>query len=161
MAVFASQKWQSDESSLIRNSAKIDRPLNVLLVILIVVQLLYGAILRHVAGGLLIHITLALVVMVAAVACGARAWGLYEEKPLLQKLGLWLIGITFVQIVLGFLTLAALGYAERVQSLTVWDVTIATIHQANGALILALAVQLMLWTFRLVQEPVPQQKVIS
>ena len=156
LAVFLSSSWNSVRAPVTRAGAAVDRVLNPLLVVLLVVQLVFGAILRHVAGGLLIHISMAVAVLLVALACGVRAWGLYDDQPALRRLGrLMIMGIT-VQVGLGIAALIAVGATAGVEPRPAWDVVLTTIHQAFGALLLALAVTLTLWMFALVQPAAPR-----
>jgi hypothetical protein len=113
------------------------------------VQLVLGAVQRHLAWGLIIHISLAAVVTMLAVIAGARAWGMYHGTWPVQLLGQTVIGVVSVQIALGIAALALTQGRAIVGSPTALEVTIATAHQATGAALLALSVALALWTRRL------------
>jgi len=115
----------------------------------LVVQLVLGAVQRHLAWGLIIHISLAAVVVMLAVIAGARAWGLYHGVWPVQRLGQALIGVVSIQVTLGIAALAVTQGRAIVGSPTTLEVTITTAHQATGAVLLALAVMLSLWTRRL------------
>ena len=117
----------------------------------LLVQLVFGAIQRHVAQGLLIHITLAAVVAMLAIAVGARAWGLYHGSWPVQRLGQLLMGVVSVQLALGIAALAVTQGKALVGSPSTLEVTIATAHQATGAALLGVSVTLLLWTRRLFQ----------
>ena len=108
------------------------------------------------SGLLFLHQFCALIFL-NAIGSGVRAWGLYPEQPVLNRLGLILMGLVVLQLTLGVGALAAIGYANMQQRLTVLDVTVTTAHQATGALLLVVSVLLMLWSFRLLQKPVAQQ----
>ena len=119
------------------------------LIATLVLQLVLGAVQRHLAWGLIIHISLAAVVVMLAVITGARAWGLYHGAWPVQRLGQALIGGVVVQVTLGIAALAVTQGRAVVGSPTTLEVTIATAHQATGAVLLALAVTLLLWTQRM------------
>ena len=123
------------------------------LVAALAIQLVFGAVQRHVAQGLLIHITLAAVVVVVAIAAGARAWGLYHGVRPIQTLGQLVMGVVCVQVTLGIAALAVTQGRAVVGDPTTLEVTIATAHQACGALLLAISVALMVWTRRLFRPP--------
>jgi Kef-type K+ transport system membrane component KefB len=84
-----------------------------------------------------------------AVIVGARAWGLYHGVWPVQRLGQALIGVVSIQVTLGIAALAVTQGRAVVGSPTTIEVTITTAHQATGAVLLALAVALALWTRRM------------
>jgi cytochrome c oxidase assembly protein subunit 15 len=149
IAVVTSTSWSSAPAPSRRASVAADRTLQTALVSVLVVQLVLGAIQRHLAQGLVVHISLAVIVVVVAVAAGARAWGLYDGHHPLQPLGRWLMSVVVVQIALGIAALAVTQGRAVVGAPTTLEVTIATAHQATGAFLLALSVALALWTRRL------------
>jgi cytochrome c oxidase assembly protein subunit 15 len=152
IAVVTSRWWQEAPPAEARPSADTDRSIQVGLVAVLAIQLVFGAVQRHVAQGLLIHITLATVVTVIAIAAGARAWGLYHGAWPVQRLGQLLMGLVCVQVALGIAALAVTQGRAVVGSPTTVEVTIATAHQATGAALLAVSVALALWARRLFQE---------
>jgi hypothetical protein len=117
-----------------------------------IVQLVLGAAQRHLAALLIVHISLATVVVLLAVMVGVRAWGLYRGTWPVERLGKVLISVTCVQVFLGIAALAVTMGHATVGSPTTLEVTITTAHQATGAALLALSVTLMLWTQRLFQQ---------
>ena len=149
IAVVTSRWWLRVPEAEARSNVNGDRTLQFWLVATLVVQLVLGAVQRHLAQGLIIHITLAAVVVMLAVVVGARAWGLYHGTWPVQRLGQALIGLVSVQVTLGIVALAVTQGKAVVGSPTTVEVTIATAHQATGAALLALAVTLHLWTRRL------------
>lgn len=156
LAVFTSSLWRSAGVPPSRPSVSTDRGLNSLLIVLLIVQILLGAVQRHIAGGLYIHIVLAVVVVAVGIAAGARAWGIYEEVRPLKRTGLSLLVLTGLQIFLGFAALIAVGgFSPDPGPPSAMDVTLTTIHQAVGALLLAHAVALLIWFHRLVVPTAP------
>jgi cytochrome c oxidase assembly protein subunit 15 len=149
IAVVSTQAWLDAPSGERRASAGADRTLQAWLVAILVVQLVLGAVQRHTAQGLIIHISLAAVVVMVAAVAGARAWGLYHGAPPVQRLGQWLMSVIAVQVALGIAALAVTQGRAVVGAPTTLEVTIATAHQATGALLLGLSVALALWTRRL------------
>jgi len=149
IAVVTSRRWLASPSAEPRASLGGDRSLQLWLLATLLVQLVLGAAQRHLAWGLIIHITLAAVVTMLAVIAGARAWGLYHGSWPVQRLGQALIGVVSVQVALGIAALAVTQGRAIVGSPTAAEVTLATAHQATGAALLALAVALALWTRRL------------
>jgi cytochrome c oxidase assembly protein subunit 15 len=149
VAVVTSRRWLRAPEAEARPNVNGDRTLQFWLVATLVVQLVLGAVQRHLAQGLIIHITLAAVVVMLAVVVGARAWGLYHGTWPVQRLGQALIGLVSIQVTLGIAALAVTQGKAVVGSPTTVEITIATAHQATGAALLALAVTLHLWTRRL------------
>jgi len=149
LAVVSSVLWKSAPSPEKSPIAGADRTLLSSLVAALVVQLVFGAVQRHVAEGLLIHITLAAVVTVLAFGAGARAWGLHHGVWPIQRLGQMLIGTVCVQLALGITALAVTQGRAVVGDPTPVEVTLTTAHQATGAVLLVISVMLALWTRRL------------
>ena len=152
IAVVTSSWWLRAPEAEARPNVNGDRTLQFWLVATLVVQLVLGAVQRHLAQGLIIHITLAAVVVMLAVVAGVRAWGLYHGTWPVQRLGQALIGLASVQVTLGIAALAVTQGKAVVGSPTTVEVTIATAHQATGAALLALAVTLHLWMRRLFRQ---------
>jgi cytochrome c oxidase assembly protein subunit 15 len=148
IAVVTSTSWIGAPAAERRPGVAADRTLQAILIAVLVVQLVLGAIQRHMAQGLIIHISLAVVVVVIAIAAGARAWGLYVGHRPVQPLGRWLMGVVAVQVALGIAALAVTQGRAVVGAPSTLEVTIATAHQVTGAFLLALAVALALWTRR-------------
>jgi len=151
IAVFMSTTWRGNATATARPSVSTDRSLSVLLVALLILQLVLGAIQRHLAGGLMIHITMAMFVFVLALACGIRAWGMYKEQPRLQQAGKMLTHGVITQVVLGIGAMIFKGIEKDSLEPSALSVMVRTMHQAMGAFLLAGATLLMLWTRRLVK----------
>ena len=98
LAVVTSSSWANAPAAETRASAGGDRTLQKILVATLVLQLVLGAVQRHMAQGLIIHISLAAVVVMIAVVAGARAWGLYHGVRPVQQLGQWLMSVVTVQL---------------------------------------------------------------
>jgi hypothetical protein len=149
IAAATSLWWSAAPPAEPRATLAGDRSLQQWLVVTLLVQLVLGAVQRHLAWGLIIHISLAAVVTMLAVIAGARAWGMYHGTWPVQQLGQAVIGVVSVQVALGIAALAVTQGRAIVGSPTALEVTIATAHQATGAALLALSVALALWTRRL------------
>jgi cytochrome c oxidase assembly protein subunit 15 len=149
LAVVTTTGWLEAPAPEKRASVGGDRTLQATLIAVLVLQLVLGAVQRHMAQGLIIHISLAAVVVMVAVVAGARAWGLYHGARPVQQLGQWLMAVVAVQVTLGIAALAVTQGRAVVGSPSTLEVTIATAHQATGAFLLALSVALLLWTRRL------------
>jgi cytochrome c oxidase assembly protein subunit 15 len=153
LAVVTSTTWRGEREPAERASAVSDRQLSAILVGVLIVQLVLGAVQRHVVEGLLVHITLAVLVLGVGLTAALRAWGLYPEIPVLPHLGRALLGLLSLQIVLGVIALAAIAGGPEVAASGGWRALARTVHQANGALLLAGAVSLRLWVGRLLTPP--------
>jgi cytochrome c oxidase assembly protein subunit 15 len=149
LAAATSRWWKTGPEPERRAGNAADRALQAWLVAVLFVQLIFGAVQRHVAQGLIVHITLAAVVAMVAVAAGARAWGLYHGSWPVQRLGQAVLAVMSIQVTLGIAALAVTQGRAVVGHPTVFEVSIATAHQATGALLLALSVLLAAWTRRL------------
>ena len=142
--------WRRAVAS-VHPGAGIDHALSRILVIMVIVQLMLGAVLRHVANGLLFHITMATIVAGTALFAGMRAWGEHRGQPVIPHLGRGLMVLVGLQLVLGVLALWGTSLTETGRSPHLVDVVFTTAHQTTGAVILTVSVMLMLWTRRLVR----------
>ena len=129
--------------------ASSDRLMTAGLVGAMVVQLILGATVRHRNEGVLVHITMAVMVTVLVLACGFRAWGVHGGIRPLHKLGVGILVIVFVQLVLGVLALVLWTGNARTALLT--SAVFTTLHQMNGALLLAACAALAVWTWRMLK----------
>jgi heme A synthase len=153
LSAFTSPTWTSDRPATRTSGASTDRGLALLLLGLLMVQLVLGAILRHVSRGLLIHITLAVLVAVVSVAAGARASWFVRGQPILQRLGRALLISLGVQIVLGFGALMVRSQTGTAETPSLLRVIVTTLHQTNGAILLATTALLGAWSRRLLDVP--------
>lgn len=92
-------------------------------------------------------------VLVASIAAGSRAWGMYKDQRLLSKLGSALLITATAQVILGILALVGKGMAADLAEPPIFSVIVRTAHQVTGAGLMALATMLMLWTRRLISDP--------
>jgi len=154
VACVTSSRWLNAVAPEKRPTFTNDRNLQRWLVLAVVVQLVLGAAQRHLAALLIVHISLAAVVILLAVMVGVRAWGMFRGVWPVERLGKTLVVLASLQGVLGIAALAVTGGEATVGSPTTVAVTITTAHQATGAVILAISVALALWTQRLfTQDP--------
>ena len=149
MAVVTSALWFTASEPQARPYAKDDRTFQRWLIATMIVQLVLGAAQRHLAALLIVHISLATVVVLLALMVGGRAWGFSRGSWPVERMGKMMISLISIQVVLGIMALAVTQGRATVGSPTTLEVTITTAHQATGALLLALAVALHLWTQRL------------
>ncbi len=133
----------------------------------LVLQLIFGAMYRHVrvAHALWAHIGFSIVVVVAACATGFIAVRLSQEavstrlRGVLRRLGSGLVAVVFMQFVLGWAAFWVVQTTERTvtpaeEATTAPQVAthaaiIPTLHQANGAALLAVATMTYVWSIRL------------
>jgi cytochrome c oxidase assembly protein subunit 15 len=135
-----------------RRTASIDLALSTWLAVLLVPQVVLGALVRHLNWGLQLHITVACIVLLLALACGVRAWGMYADVPMVSRKGAALIHLAGGQFVLGLGAWIVTGLAKGAVQPPLWDVLVATAHQTVGALLFAWAVMYMLWAHRLLKQ---------
>jgi cytochrome c oxidase assembly protein subunit 15 len=152
IAVVTSSLWFVAQDPEARPYVKDDRNFQRWLIAILIVQLVLGAAQRHLAALLIVHISIATVVVLLAVMVGVRAWGLYRDSWPVERLGKLMVIMTCVQVFLGIAALAVTQGLAMVGSPTTIEVTITTAHQATGAALLALSVVLHLWTQRLFQQ---------
>jgi cytochrome c oxidase assembly protein subunit 15 len=149
LGVFATRSWRTEPARDRTRSAGTDRKLSIALVVVLLIQLVLGALVRHIYKGVHIHVTMAVVVLILGLTAGARAWGFADNPRILKRLGRLLVIGFGIQLLLGFVALVVSGslgglvYPMRVQ------VPFTTAHQVVGALLLALAVALMVWSHRI------------
>ncbi len=149
VAIFCSTRWQRVHHQLKCESANFDRVLNAVIIGVLIIQLVIGAILRHMSSLLLVHVSMATFVLLFVIFSGMRAWGLYPQIPILNRLGLTYIGLTILQLIVGFVALYATVTSAEGANPTLLDVVVTTIHQIIGALLLGCSVLMTLWCFKL------------
>lgn len=153
IAVVTSRTWREFGPPRIRAGASADRWQGGALVILLLGQLVLGAVQRHAAHPdlLMAHIGLGVAAVVPlAVHVGLRAWGRYDDVPALQRAGLALAAGVGVQLGLGLASFAVTsgGWAGPVT-----QVVVTTAHQWLGAGLLGLAVTVSTLYFRVTSVP--------
>ena len=154
LTAFTSTLWKSGVQPTIKPSAHTDRTLTALLPCLLLVQLVLGALYRHLEPKhlhlLYTHIMMAAVVTGFLIATAGRAWSTNRDLPIVPRLGLCLLHGVGLQIALGVVSMMAVWSREAGDpNIPAWEVIVTTAHQVVGAVLLAVAVLLMLWTRRL------------
>ncbi len=152
LGAFTSITWRGDRAPSLRVDAGTDRRLAWLLVGTLGVQLVLGAVQRHMQLMLPIHITMAAIVAPLALYVGFRNWALNAGQPVLRRLGVLLTIVVTVQVLLGIGAFAAIGGGQGEVLSTTLDVTLTTLHQWCGAILLAVSVLVLCWNHRLVGE---------
>lgn len=156
LAAFTSPTWKGGAAPLRRESVRVDRALAGTLVAITVCQLVLGAAQRHFHALLIVHVLAGLgVVSPLAFHHGLRTWGLNAGQPLLKRLGLILVALVGVQLVLGFGAYIDKELTPRGGAPSAFNLAVATAHQWVGAVILATAVLLLCWSYRLLAPPAP------
>ncbi len=150
LAVLTTRRWRQAGDPILLPAAATDRTLTSILVVAILIQLVLGAILRHLVGGLLIHISMAVIVILLSIAVGVRIWANYQTIPVLRRLGNLLLILITLQLALGLSALVATSVERASDQPHAADVILTTAHQACGAVLLACTVMLALWLHRLV-----------
>lgn len=140
IAVLTSRAWADGRRSREHPDAHTERLLAAGLVVAVVAQLLLGALQRHLARGLVVHITMAGVVAVLALVVGSRLWGLYPEMRPLPAWGKALLGVVSVQLLLGLAALVAVGGLDASAPRAGWRALVTTLHQTTGAVLLGMSV---------------------
>jgi heme A synthase len=151
-AVFLSATFRGDAAPVPRPAASTDRALSATLTAVVLVQLILGAQQRHLERGLLLHLSLATLVVVLAAACATRAAALHGEVPVLRATGKALFVLIGVQVVLGIAAVAAIGVGSGEGGPAAWQVLVRAAHQGTGALLLATSVSLSAWSRRMLAD---------
>lgn len=138
-----------------------DRGLALALVVLVLVQSVLGALLRHRDWGLHLHITLAVGVLVLAGLLGFRIAARHGQRPPLPRFGTLLIWATIGQFVLGLAALVVTRFAPAAAVSRTIEALIATAHQTMGALLLAAAFAVWLWHARYAAASAPRGVPLS
>ena len=149
LAAFTSTGWLVAPTPREDARAAVDRAFTTLLVPVLIVQLVLGAVQRHLSQMLMVHIAFAMVVVILAMAVAVRATSLYGREPVLRRLGRATIWLVSIQVTLGVLAFAAVSTREPGAAPDTLEVLAATAHQANGALLLGVAMLLLVWQRRL------------
>jgi cytochrome c oxidase assembly protein subunit 15 len=170
IAAFTSPAWR-DVSAMAVPTARRDRRAAAMLLAVLLVQLVLGAMYRHLNadpampigarhGLLTLHILVGLFVAHLAILSGGRAWSRSGHLPVLPVIGKTLIILVTVQILLGVGAAIAVmmnpaaasteGQRDPVLAIPIGELVITTLHQATGALLLAAATLLVIWTRRLI-----------
>jgi cytochrome c oxidase assembly protein subunit 15 len=159
---FTTRTWRRMGEARPEPSASTDYALTATLVGTLLVQLALGAMYRHTysvsepmpAAGV-VHLTLAAIVAALAFLAGLRSLAVHGEHTVLRRLGMALLALLAVQFLLGIAALVAV-FVRREGPYPI-EVVLTTAHQANGALLFAIAVQLAVWMRRSV---VPQPQAV-
>jgi cytochrome c oxidase assembly protein subunit 15 len=149
LMVFLTMAWRAPQPAVPAPGSVLDRRLLTWAVGLLLAQIMLGALQRHVAWGLHVHLTLGVIVALLVVAAGMRSWGLYENVRPISRVGGWLAALITLQLVLGVASYVAIGMKQP-GAVPSWPiVAVTTFHQSMGAVLLACSTALLLWHHRL------------
>ncbi len=151
LAAFTSTTWLVAPSARSDGRAAVDRAFTTLLVPVLVVQLVLGALQRHLSEMLMVHVAFAMVVVILAITAAVRARSLYGDLPVLPAVGRAVIALVSIQVTLGVLAFAIVSTRVAGAEPSPYEVIVRTAHQANGALLLAATVLLLVWNRRLLE----------
>lgn len=152
IAVVCARSFRSESPPLPSARARADRAVASAAVVALLIQIVFGAIQRHLALGLMLHIVSAFAVAALTIAAGVRAWGFYPGQPLLKRAGLIVVHATGTQLMLGFCAWIVRGMAANGSVSLEWKVVVTTLHQGTGAVLLAATVTLRLLLSRWLEE---------
>ena len=149
LAVMTTKAWQERRRVF---DPSVDRGLCSGLMILLFLQLIAGAVVRHLHMGETVHITGAVLVVMLAITCGVRAWGKYGPRQIVfHRTGIALMTFVSIQFVLGLLALVFSVADEEVVARPMTDLIFTSAHQAVGAIVLATAFALTLYVWRVLE----------
>ena len=153
IAAMMSPAWKDDSTANKTNRG--DVRLGWVLVCSMVLQLILGAVYRHMLGDetlapkathiLYTHIFIAFVVLIVVVIFALRL--LAYDHRVLKTYGKLLLTLVGVQLLLGGGALIAIIINKGVEIPT-YEVVLTTLHQANGALLLGASVASLAWVKR-------------
>lgn len=153
IAAMMSPTWK--QGSINNKTNKKDVLLGWLLVCAMVLQLILGAVYRHMLGVealapkathvLYTHIFVAVLVLVVVVLFGLRL--LVRDQSVLKTYGKLLLILVGVQLLLGGGALIAI-LLRTGDAIPAYEVVVTTLHQANGALLLGASVAGLAWVIR-------------
>ncbi len=150
MALFTSRPWREAGTSRPSGEGRTLFQWSCLAtVLLIYLQSLLGAVIRHTGTAVALHVLVALVVTLQAGLLAARGIRLGDEVPVFRTLSVILGVLLVLQLALGigsfaarFLSFGALWPPGLIVAVTAG-------HVVTGALLLGLSVAMALWAFRL------------
>ena len=161
MAAFCSTTWRLDTPRVSSPKAGLDIRLTTLLPVLFLVQLVLGALYRHLneaegvsvfAGHALLglHVLVAIVLTVLVLLVAIRMFSVYREFVVLRRTGTAIMIFVGGQLLLGIWAMILILSRKGEGDIPISEVVITTTHQTIGSLLLAFAVLLALWMRRLI-----------
>lgn len=148
IAVVTAPAWSASGLAAPAASRRTDQRLSAWFVSALIVQLVFGAILRHFSYGTLIHILMACVVFALGLVTALRAHASDHPDSLLRRLGGALLTVLTLQLTLGIAALGVTALAGGADPPPAYEVIVTTAHQATGAFLLAVSVAHLVWVRR-------------
>ena len=146
LALFTSREWCNENSTSIDDGGRLRR-LALITTVLVYIQIVFGALLRHTGERLDGHLLFAALVAIHVVLLLLRITRHHGEEPTLVRPAYWLGGLLLVQLSLG--TAAYLGkFAPLLPLRGGVLVLTATTHLIIGALMLVTSLTIALRAFR-------------
>lgn len=146
LAIFTSASWKQATVPVLNDTGRLRR-LCAITTVLIYLQIVFGAVLRHTGERLDAHLLFAALVAIHVILIAMRVTRHHAGIDLLNRPALALVILLLVQIALG-------GASYAAKFTTLWPISfdaivfITTLHLAVGALMLAASVALTLRTYR-------------
>ena len=170
IAIMLAEPWnRAEPSSEVREVALKARTLCMLALFSLLIQLVFGALTRHMhsSHAMMSHMGFSFVVMslvIIAGALGIRTGKAGESGRSLRVLGIMMHAIVTWQFALGFATLGLVWSSEKPElptsdtlqsagAIEPIPALIATMHHVSGAVLLATTACAFAWTLRLAQRP--------
>jgi cytochrome c oxidase assembly protein subunit 15 len=146
LALFTSQDWRSENSTAINDGGRLRR-LALITTVLVYIQIVFGALLRHTGERLDGHLLFAALVAIHVVLLLVRITRHHGAELTLVKPAYWIGGLLLVQLSLG--TVAYLGKFTALLPLRGGALVLtATTHLIVGALMLVTSMTIALRAFR-------------
>ncbi len=163
LVLFTSRSWLETWAKIEATDASRLRRLSLITLVLIYIQLIFGAMLRHTGNRLDAHLLFAALVTIHIFLLLRRILRDYLKNPPLVRLTLLLSGLLALQLIMGVGAYLAEFTAFGDVVSPVAGVTITTAHVAIGALMLVVSVVLTLNVFRFTSrsEPVASRELVS
>lgn len=151
MVAVTNPQWQLASESTTMVSLRILKRSSIVCVVLILVQYLYGSLIRHQGTGLHEHLGLGFVALIAIIVNTVIAFR--QKSPWLRRSAVVLLLVALTQVLFGLKTwvlkygFPAMGYVAVADSIQA--VSLRTLHMVWGAVILMVAVVNVLKVYRL------------
>lgn len=152
LAAMFSTLWKNEEHVTNRGDVK----WAFALCIAMVLQLVLGAVYRHMLGDeslapkathiLYTHIAVAFLVLIFAIVMGIRC--MHRGHVFLKKVGITLHGLVLLQLLLGGGALVVI-LINKGETHPLYEILVTTAHQANGALLLGASFITLIWVAHL------------
>lgn len=148
LVFFRSREW-TDARPVPARYARSAKRLAIVTTVFIYCQLILGSLVRHGAKSLVnAHIVVAVLIAMHTIFIYHKIYKDPAMSPAMTGHAQLLSGLVFMQLLLGFGAYAVAIWMPQKEVAAWSEVVIRTAHQANGALVIAACVLLMLRTFR-------------